>query len=131
VKDAVAVVLKKGEKYLLIRRAKPGTALDYWCPITGAVENGETQAQAVVREAEEELGLVVEPMQKVWECPTDDREYTLHWWHARLLSQDIRVNPDEVKEYRWLTYAQMQGHDKMFEADRIFFREIAGDLPDS
>ena len=130
-KDAVAVVLKKGEKYLLIRRAKPGTALDYWCPITGAVENGETQAQAIVREAEEELGLVVEPIRKVWECLTDDREYNLHWWHARLLSQDNRVNPDEVKEYRWVTYTEMLGLEKMFSADRIFFRDIAPDLPDS
>ena len=130
-KDAVAVVLKKGDRYLLIKRAKHGTAEDYWCPITGAVEHGETQAQAVAREAMEELGIKVEPHQKVWECMTDDREYLLHWWHSGLENAAITVNPDEVKEYRWLTYADMLKLEKMFDADRKFFKVIAPQLQDS
>jgi len=130
-KDAVAVVLKKGEKYLLIRRAKHGAAEDYWCPITGAVEDGETQAQAVTREAREELGLEVSPQQKVWECLTDDKEYVLHWWHAQLVDDTVALNPLEVKEYRWLTYDEMLKLEKMFDADRKFFRVIAPDLKDS
>ena len=130
-KDAVAVVLKRGEKYLLIRRAKHGTAEDYWCPITGAVEDGETQAQAVTREAKEELGITVRPMQKVWECLTDDKEYVLHWWHARLEADTVVLNPDEVKEYRWLTYEEMKGLDKMFKADRTFFKDLAPNLENS
>ncbi|MGD8978657.1 MAG: NUDIX hydrolase [candidate division WOR-3 bacterium] len=130
-KDAVAVVLKRGEKYLLIRRAKHGTAEDYWCPVTGAVEQGETQAQAVAREALEELAVKVEPREKVWECMTEDGEYLLHWWHSSLEEDTVRVNPDEVKEYRWLTYAEMLKLDKMFDADRRFFRVIAPQLQDS
>jgi 8-oxo-dGTP diphosphatase len=131
VKDAVAVVLKRGDKYLLIRRAKHGTAEDYWCPITGAVEPGETQAQAVAREAMEELGIKVKPLDKVWECMTDDKEYSLHWWHSSLEDETATVNPDEVKEYRWLTYSEMLDLDKMFDADRKFFRVIAPQLRDS
>jgi len=130
-KDAVAVVLKKGEKYLLIRRAKHGTAEDYWCPVTGAVEDGESQAQAVAREAGEELGIKVRPVKKVWECLTDDKEYLLHWWHAILKDDTITANPDEVKEYCWLTYSEMLQLQKMFDADRKFFREIAPHLADS
>ncbi|UCG31152.1 MAG: NUDIX domain-containing protein [candidate division WOR-3 bacterium] len=130
-KDAVAVVLKRGDEYLLIKRAKHGVAEDFWCPITGAVEDGETHAQAVIREANEEMGIIVEPLRKVWECPTNDREYLLHWWHAKIIRDDIAVNPDEVKEYCWLTYDQMQNLPKMFDADRIFFRDVAGELPDS
>ena len=129
--DAVAVVLKKGEKYLLIKRAKHGTAEDYWCPVTGAVEDGESQAQAVKREAREELGILVHPIQKVWECMTDDQEYLLHWWHAILKSDHVTANPAEVKEYRWLTYAEMLNLDKMFSADRKFFKDIAPGLADS
>jgi 8-oxo-dGTP pyrophosphatase MutT (NUDIX family) len=130
-KDAVAVVLKRGEKYLLIRRAKHGTAEDYWCPITGAVEYGETQAQAVIREAKEELGITVCPVHKVWECLTDDREYILHWWHVLLEDDTVTVNPDEVKEYKWLTYEEMQNFENMFGADRTFFKSIAPGLADS
>jgi 8-oxo-dGTP diphosphatase len=130
-KDAVAVVLKKGKKYLLIRRAKHGTAEDYWCPITGAVEDGETQAQAVAREAKEELGIDVAPIRKVWECLTDDKEYALHWWHAHLVDDGVVLNPEEVKEYRWLTYEEMLKLDKMFAADREFFKIMAPQLKDS
>jgi 8-oxo-dGTP pyrophosphatase MutT (NUDIX family) len=130
-KDAVAVVLKRGDRYLLIKRAKHGTAEDYWCPITGAVEDGETHAQAVKREAEEEMGIIVEPISKVWECLTDDKEYLLHWWHVEVIKDEITLNPAEVKEYGWFTFAQMDNLPKMFDADRVFFATIARDLPDS
>jgi len=130
-KDAVAVVLKRGERYLLIKRAKHGTAEDYWCPITGAVEHGETQEQAVKREAKEELGITVRPLHKVWECLTDDKEYVLHWWHALLEDDTVAISPDEVKEYRWLTYEEMLNLKKMFDADRKFFGTIAHSLSDS
>ena len=130
-RDAVAVVLKRGEKYLLIRRAKHGTAEDYWCPITGAVEQDETQEQAVKREAKEELGIGVRPLHKIWECLTDDKEYILHWWHAFLEDDAVAINPDEVKEYRWLTYEQMLNLEKMFDADRRFFKTIAPHLSNS
>lgn len=130
-KDAVAVVIKKGTTYLLIRRAKKGHAEDYWCPVTGAVEPGETQMQAVMREAREEIGIAVEPAKKVWECPTDDRQYLLHWWFVRTHDQDLISNQDEVKEYRWMTVKDMGDVEKMFEPDRRFFTTIGVTLPDS
>ena len=116
---------------MLIRRAKHGAAEDYWCPITGAVEDGETHAEAVKREAEEEMGIIIEPISKVWECLTDDKEYVLHWWHAKVIQDEIVPNPAEVKEYGWFTYDQMENLPKTFDADRIFFKDIARDLPDS
>ncbi len=130
-KDAVAVVIKKGDKYLLIRRAKQGRAEDYWCPVTGAVEGGEKQEQAVAREAQEEMGIDVRPVRKVWECLTDDKEYLLHWWHAKLLREEITMNPAEVKEYGWFTVLQMDNLSQMFDADRVFFEQVAPDLPES
>jgi len=122
VKDAIAVVLKRGNAYLLIKRAKKGMAEDYWCPITGAVEPGETQAEAVVREAHEEMGLDVRPVNKVWQCYTQDKQYLIHWWCAELISEQIRVSTSEVKEYRWLQYRDMQKLDKMFKEDLHFFK---------
>ena len=67
-RDAVAVVVTKNGRFLLIKRAKEGEAEDFWCPITGAVEDGETQKQAAVREASEEMGIRVDPVRKIWEC---------------------------------------------------------------
>lgn len=127
-KDAVAVVLQKNDTFLLIKRAKRGQAEDYWCPVTGAVEPGETQAQAVVREAQEEMGLEVCPVSKVWQCYTQDKRYLIHWWSAELISEYIRVNTSEVKEYRWLHYRDMQKLDKMFREDLHFFKLISARL---
>ena len=131
IKDAVAVVIKRNGKFLLIKRAKKDVAEDYWCPITGAVEQGETQAQAVIREAQEEMGLIVEPVKKVWECYTQDREYLLHWWYAELLDDNIKINKSEVKDYRWLDFGEMQKIEKMFSADLHFFKEWEPLVPDS
>jgi len=129
--DAVAVVIKRGDKFLLIERAKKDAAVDYWCPITGAMEEGETQRHAVIREAKEEMGLSVRPIKKVWECFTEDKHYLLHWWYVKLLNDEIKINTDEVKDYRWLSFNEMQKIEKMFEADLLFFKEIAPNLPNS
>ncbi len=129
--DAVAIVIKKNGRFLMIKRAKKGEAEDYWCPITGAVEEGEQQEQAVIREAQEEMGVTVEPIKRVWVCPTEDEEYLLHWWYVKLKDDKITMNRDEVKEFRWLNCAEMEMIGKMFSADRQFFREIGVNLADS
>jgi len=125
VKQAVAVVIKNNDKFLLIKRAKKGEAEDYWCPITGAIEPGETQEQAVIREASEEMGITVEPIKKVWECYTADKQYLLHWWSAKLIDDRITMDPEEVKDYQWVDYEQMKDINKMFRADLEFFEEAS------
>ncbi|OGC43275.1 hypothetical protein A2Y85_03275 [candidate division WOR-3 bacterium RBG_13_43_14] len=127
---AVAVVIKQNGKYLVIKRAKT-TAENYWCPITGAVEPGESQAQAVIRESKEEMGVEVEPIQKIWECPTENKKYLLHWWLAKLITGEFKSAPDEVKDYKWLTAAEFSDLKLTFEADRYFFSNIAGNISDS
>ncbi len=127
-KDAVAVIIKKAGRFLLIKRAKKDASEDYWCPVTGAVEKDETQEQAVIREAEEEVGIAVEPVKKVWECLTHNKQYRLHWWTARHIGGEISVNPLEVKEYKWVSVSEMPV-GKMFDADLMFFKEIAPGLP--
>ncbi len=130
-KNAVAVVIKKNGKFLMIKRAKKGEAEDYWCPITGAVEKGEQQEQAVIREAREEMGITVKPIRKVWECFTEDNQYRLYWWFVKLLNDEIKMNRAEVKEYRWVDYDQMQKIGKMFGVDLLFFKEVGVHLRDS
>lgn len=115
----------------MIKRAKKDIAEDYWCPITGAVEQGESQAQAVIREAQEEMGLIVESVKKVWECFTDDKKYLLHWWQVKLLNDTVKINKSEVKDYRWLDFGEMQKIEKMFSADLHFFKEWEPLIPDS
>ncbi len=52
----VGVLIRKGEEYLMIKRAaEPDKGL--WSVPGGIVEIGETTKEAAIREAEEETGL--------------------------------------------------------------------------
>jgi 8-oxo-dGTP diphosphatase len=78
-RQAVVAVLRSKDRLLVIKRA-PGVILPgYWTPPSGRIEPGETHEQALIREVVEELGVKATPIAKVWECPTDDGEFLLHW----------------------------------------------------
>jgi 8-oxo-dGTP pyrophosphatase MutT (NUDIX family) len=101
-RSAVAVVLIEHARMLLIRRADGVPRPGYWSPPTGWVEPGESPAQAVEREAMEELGLRVRAEQPVWHCLSDTGELRIDWWRARRLAGRPQPNPAEVAAYRWV-----------------------------
>jgi 8-oxo-dGTP pyrophosphatase MutT (NUDIX family) len=119
----VGVILREG-KVLVIQRGPGVVYPGYWAAPSGRMEPGESQSETVVREVAEELGLEVEPIAKVWECPTDDGLYTLHWWTVRLLSNDLRLEPNEVSAARWVTPAEFFELEPTFEGDRGFFSDV-------
>ncbi len=51
----VLIVVRRGEEYLVVHRSPENDA--YWHLIAGGVEDGETFADAAVRELQEETGL--------------------------------------------------------------------------
>ena len=123
-KDAVVAVLRDGDRVLVIRRGSAVQRSGYWTPLSGTVEAGESQRDALVREVREEVSLEVRPIAKVWECPTDDGRYRLHWWTAEV--EDGRLAPDlrEVAEARWVTAREFDALDPTFEGDREFFERV-------
>ena len=76
----------------------------------GEVEPGESQEQAVVREAHEEVGIEVRPLRCVW---TWERWLT-HWrlfaWHCQWIGGAPRANPAEVREILWMTAEEGAAH---------------------
>jgi 8-oxo-dGTP pyrophosphatase MutT (NUDIX family) len=127
-RQAIVAVLRRGDRVLAIRRgprvARPG----YWQPLSGKLEPGETQEQAVVREVREEVGLTVVPLAKVWESETDDRLFRLHWWTARADTGVVVPDPGEVAETRWVTPEEFLTLDPVFDGDREFFERILPEL---
>ncbi|MGC9543943.1 NUDIX domain-containing protein [Streptomyces sp. UG1] len=122
--QAVVAVLLRAGRLLAIRRG-PGVARPgYWQPVSGRIEPGETEREAVVREVREEVGLTVVPLAKVWESETDDGRFRLHWWTARADTGDVIPDPDEVGEARWVTPREFLSLDPVFEGDREFFERI-------
>jgi 8-oxo-dGTP diphosphatase len=122
--QAVVPILRKQGRVLVIRRGSTVILPGYWCPPSGRIEPGETQEEAVVREVDEELGLVAKPVAKVWECPTDDGDFTLHWWTAEVEDYKLRPDPSEVGEVRWVTADEFLELEPTFVGDREFFSSV-------
>jgi 8-oxo-dGTP diphosphatase len=125
-REGVMAVILKGDAVLAIRRGPRGPYSGHWSVPSGHIEPGETQAAAMVREVAEEVGLVVTPGAKVWECPTDDGSYLLHWWTALLDDPAPRLvlDPGEVSEARWVTAAEFVALEPGFVYDREFFARV-------
>jgi 8-oxo-dGTP diphosphatase len=124
--EGVVAVISRRRRVLVIRRADGVPFAGYWTPLSGKIEPGELQADALVREVREEVGLSVRAGRKVWECPSSDGRYTLHWWTAWLEDESREVVPDprEVSAYAWVEPAEFERLELVFEADVEFFREI-------
>jgi 8-oxo-dGTP diphosphatase len=122
--EAVVAVITKGKKVLIIQRSADVPYPGYWAPLSGKMEPQEDQAEAVVREVREEVGLTVRPVRKVWECTAASGSHKLHWWLAEWVSGDLRPDPREVADARWLDVEEVLRLERTFEDDREFFKSV-------
>ena len=125
--EGVVVVIRRKQRVLIIRRSAQVPFPDYWSSVSGKIEPGERPEEAVVREVHEELGIAVRPLAEVWECASSDGSYWLRWWLAEPLDcgeVELKLDPREVADARWLRPAELRTLPKVFEADLHFFEEI-------
>ncbi|SED01995.1 (d)CTP diphosphatase [Streptomyces sp. 3213] len=128
-REAIVAVLRRADRVLVIRRGPDSARSGYWAPLSGKLEPGETQEQALVREVHEEVGLTVSPLAKVWQSDTDDGVFRLHWWTATETGNGTIVpDPGEVSEVRWVTPAEFLTMTPLFDADREFFERVLPSL---
>lgn len=123
-RDAIVAVVAREGRVLVIRRGPSVVRPGYWAPLSGRLEPGESQPDAVVREVREEVGLTVRPVAKVWECDTDDGSFRLHWWLAGVVGGELALDPGEVSEARWLGPGEFGGLAPTFEGDHEFFDRV-------
>jgi 8-oxo-dGTP pyrophosphatase MutT (NUDIX family) len=126
VREAIVAVLERQGRFLVIRRGPAASFEGYWAPLSGTIEPGESQAETLVREVLEEVGLHVTAGEKVWECATDDGVYRLHWWTASVDGGTLLLDPGEVAEARWVTPEEFLRLRPTFVGDRKFFEEFPG-----
>ncbi|NUS14078.1 MAG: NUDIX domain-containing protein [Streptomyces sp.] len=98
---AAAVITHAG-RVLLVRRASPEAAL-LWSFPGGKLEPGESASAAAVREASEEAGVTVEPLQLLGERVHPVTGRPMVYVACRLLSGMAHAaSPREVAEVRWV-----------------------------
>lgn len=111
-------------RLLCIRRSARVAAPMKVCFPGGAIEVGETQEAAAVREMKEELGVDVRPVSNVWHWEAPDRNLTLWGWTAELLSETIRPEPAEVAEVLWLTDEEAVAHVDAMATNKDFVASL-------
>jgi 8-oxo-dGTP diphosphatase len=129
-REGVVVVVIRGGRLLMVRRAPNVPAGGTWCFVGGAIEPGESQAHAVVREFREEVAGRVRPIRKIWEYTRRDGRLRLHWWLAELDADDLRPDPAEVSEVRWCTAAEIEALPEVLESNVAFLHELGYRLID-
>ena len=128
VQQGVVVVVHRAGRFLMIRRAANVLAGGAWCFVGGAIEPGETQRRAVVREFAEELGGRVTPLRKIWEYTRPDRKLLLHWWLAEMEDGGLEPNRAEVAEVRWCGPEEVESLPKVLESNVHFVRDVGRGL---
>jgi len=119
----VAVILKRGEEILLVKHSKGGR--QYWVLPGGAVEYGESLAEAAVREVKEETNLSIKIEELVFVSdgiPANKARHVVDFFFTgRILSGEVKLGSDAIlREVKFVPVSEL---------DRIsFYPEIAGEL---
>ena len=126
-RDAVAAIIRRGERFLFVKRSEfCAGAVGYWCPVSGRLEPGETQEQALAREVFEEVGLHIVATRKVGELLILDGRCLLHYWTTEIVSGEARIASPEVAALTWATMDELRQLMPTFEDDLRIVQEVAG-----
>jgi len=116
----VVAVIRRGQRFLIIRRAAEVAAPGMLCFPGGGIEPGETEEKALVRELFEELGIGASPRRRIWRRVTP-WGVDLAWWLVEVESnRPVAPNPAEVAECLWLTASELEHREDLLESNRQF-----------
>lgn len=96
-------ILRQRGRLLMIRRAADVRIGGVWCFPGGAIETGESEEAALVREMNEELGLMVAPIERACTLRKRAGRLVLFCWTAHITGGELTPNPAEVSDARWVT----------------------------
>jgi 8-oxo-dGTP diphosphatase len=120
----VAVAWQAG-RLLVIQRSAQVVAPGAYCFPGGGIDGDETEPVALIREIQEELGLTIVPIRRVWQSVTP-WHVALAWWLVRLPEGATPVpNPAEVARCDWLTPDEMRRLPGLLESNLAFLNALA------
>jgi len=116
---SVFLIIKKGNKILLLKRSNTGWMDGYYSIPAGAIDGKETLMEAIIREAKEEVGIVISEndlkLAHTMHCFTNDEEWlgqffiTETWQnepkvtepdkHSEIKREDINTLPETIIPY--------------------------------
>ena len=107
----VAAIIKKDNLYLIVQRNKHKYLGLKWEFPGGKVESGETFKEALLREIEEELNIVINVYEKIAEEKYKDNkiDIILHYFLCSQKSGTIKLN--EHEDFAWIEKKDFAKYD--------------------
>ncbi len=110
--EVVAALIWDKDKFLICQRPSNKVRGLLWEFVGGKVEKGETKAQALVRECQEELAITVEPHEIFTEVTHEYPDITIHLtlFNCGILRGQLQllehnalkwITPAEIPDYRF------------------------------
>jgi 8-oxo-dGTP diphosphatase len=106
---ASVAVIVWGGRVLVIKRKIPDGSLVWQFP-GGKIEKGESPEQAAVREAREEVGLVVEPLKSLGERHHPATGRHIHYIACTVRGVQVRIDRREVEDFGWFDVKGLVEH---------------------
>lgn len=108
--DVVAALIWDKNKFLACQRPAHKARALLWEFVGGKVEPGESREEALIRECQEELGVIVAPTDVFMEVTHEYPDLTVHLilYNATIAQGEIQllehndarwITPDEIPEY--------------------------------
>jgi 8-oxo-dGTP diphosphatase len=119
----VGTAIVRGPALLAQQRAYPPAVAGLWELPGGRVEPGESDADAVVRECHEELGIEVAVGAALGPDVALPRGKLLRIYRASLVDPDAVPHPHDHADLRWLKAGQL-GSVKWLPADRVLLPSL-------
>jgi 8-oxo-dGTP diphosphatase len=113
-------VILRDQEFLVIRRSQYVRAPRMHCFPGGAIEAGESEADAVRREMLEELGVYSVPQRLLWRSVTP-WNVELAWWLVEIdPDAPLAANPLEVEWWGWLGAAEIRSLSQLLASNLEF-----------
>ena len=124
--QGVVAVVRRYRALLVIRRSQTVRAPGAYCFPGGGIEDDEDEPAALRREMHEELGVVVQPVRRIWECRSPSGRVQLFWWLTELAPAAHPLpNPAEVESVHWLEPDHILSLPGLLETNRAFLTNLA------
>lgn len=110
------------ESLLISAKKDFGNFTGFYYPPGGHLEQNEDEKAALIREIKEEIGLTVEPMEKLAETDSDIENQTTHWWRCRIISGELKINTSEIAAAKFFSKNEMSKLN-LWPATKAFFEK--------
>lgn len=119
-------VIKKDEKYLLLKRALHSKSYPgQWDFAGGKHDSGETPEQAVIRETKEETSYDIDPgvELKKEEYHDDNHDLLFHYFEPEIISGNLKLSFDH-SDFIWVTKEDLANFE-LHPSVKLFFDSTA------